>query len=109
VKTFRIGCGLLILCGSSWPQQYVISTIAGGAPPPTPGPPLTVSIGFPRAVATDNAGNMYFTGLNCVFRPGQDGVLVRVAGNSRAGHSGDGGAAANAQLSNPSGLAVAGN
>ena len=87
-------------------QQYTISTFAGGAPPPTPVPALQASIGSPAGVAADTAGNVYFTGLNCLFKIGANGVLSRVAGNARAGYSGDGGPAASAQLNAPAGLAV---
>jgi sugar lactone lactonase YvrE len=89
-------------------QQYVISTVAGGAPPPTPAAALAASIGSSYGVAVDGAGNAYFTGLNCVFKVDQNGILTRVAGNSRAGYSGDGGSALSAQLFAPSGVAVDG-
>ena len=59
-------------------------------------------------MATDAAGNAYFTSLNCVFRLDLKGVVTRVAGTSRAGYSGDGGAAMNAQLNAPNGVAVDG-
>ena len=104
--TLRIGCGLLLLAGATWAQQYVISTIAGGAPPPTPAAALTVSIGAPSGVATDSAGNVYFLSLNCVFKLDKDGDATRVAGYSRAGYSGDGGPATSAQLANPLAVAV---
>jgi sugar lactone lactonase YvrE len=87
-------------------QQYVISTVAGGAPPPTPIAGVQASIGQPQGVAVDSAGNVYFTGLNCVFKVDSKGVMTRVAGNSRAGYSGDGGPATSAQLFAPNGLAV---
>src|SRR2546426_489854 len=104
------GLGLLLVSGTAaWAQQYVISTIAGGAPPPTPIAAVNASIGLTYGVATDAAGNVYFTSDNCVFRlEQQNGVLTRVAGNSRAGYSGDGGPAINAQLSDPRGVAVDG-
>jgi hypothetical protein len=41
-------------------QEYVISTIAGGVPPPTPVVGNNASIGETGAVATDAAGNLYF-------------------------------------------------
>src|SRR3989442_1962338 len=104
------GLGLLLVSGTAaWAQQYVISTIAGGAPPPTPIAAVNASIGLTYGVATDAAGNVYFTSDNCVFRlEQQNGVLTRVAGNSRAGYSGDGGPAINAQLRDPTGVAVDG-
>src|SRR5437016_1751999 len=80
-------------------QQFVISTYAGGAPPPTPVAALYASIGYATGVAVDGAGNVYFIStLNCVFKVDVNGVLTRVAGNSRSGYSGDGGSAITAQL-----------
>jgi len=78
-------------------QQYVISTVAGGAPP-SPIIGVNASIGQPGGVAVDAVGNAYFSSLNSVFRIDQNGVLTRIAGNSRPGYSGDGGPATDAQL-----------
>ena len=97
---------LLLLCASVSPgQQYSISTVAGGAPPATPAAPTATSIGQPKRVALDSAGNVYFSAGNSVFKIA-GGNLVLIAGNSRAGYSGDGGAAVNAQLNAPVGVAV---
>ncbi len=79
-------------------NQYVISTIAGGAPPPTPTGGTSASIGGPARVATNASGNIYFTSLNSVFKVDQTGTLTRVAGTSRGAYSGDGGSAMSAQL-----------
>ena len=81
-------------------QQYVISTYAGGAPPPMPAPEWDV------AIATDPAGNTYFTSMHCVYKRDRQGVVTRIAGTSRPGYSGDGGPATSAQLYDPSGLAA---
>ena len=105
-RAYAAGCALLALAGSSFAQQYTISTIAGGAPPATPAPATSVSIGRPQRVAVDRAGNVYFTSLNCVFKLDAGGTLTRVAGNSRAGYSGDGGPATQAQLNDPAGMAI---
>jgi uncharacterized protein (TIGR03437 family) len=94
-----------------WPaaaQQYTIATVAGGAPPATPVSALGTSIGGPRRVALDKAGNLYFTSLNSVFKLDPSGVLTLIAGNSRPGYSGDGGPATAATLNNPEGVAVDG-
>ena len=72
-------------------QQYIISTYAGGAPPPTPTLSVDKAIGDARALATDDAGNLYFVSFNCVFRLDRSGVITRVAGISAPGYSGDGG------------------
>lgn len=89
-------------------QQYVISTLAGGAPPLTPVRGVDMPLNT-RAVATDTAGNVYFTStLDCVFKLDPNGIVTLVAGNSRAGYSGDGGPAVTAQLNSPLALAVDG-
>ena len=49
-------------------------------------------------MAIDVNGNVYFASLNCVFKLDGSGTLTRIAGNSRAGYSGDNGPAINAQL-----------
>ena len=79
--------GFLLFGGSVWAQQYVISTIAGGAPPTTPDKALTASIGDPTRVATDAAGNVYFGSLHSVFKVDAAGTLTRFAGNGRAGNA----------------------
>ena len=88
----------LLLIGTATAQQYVISTYAGGAPLPTPAPALELSIGIPTAVCVDAAENVYFISSNMAFKLDRDGILTRVAGNSRQGDAGDGGPALNAQL-----------
>src|ERR1035437_7954072 len=86
-------------------QQYSISTVAGGAPPATPAAAASVSIGQPARVALDASGNLYFSSSNCVFQVDAHGTVTLVAGTSRAGFSGDGGLAVNAQLNAPQGIA----
>src|SRR6266404_3704086 len=100
--------GFLFLSVTVAAQQYVISTYAGGAPPPTPAQGVNVAFGAALGVAADAAGNVYFPSLNCVFKLDQNGVLTRIAGNSRAGYSGDGGPATSAQLGARWGVAVDG-
>ncbi len=98
---------LLLASGSiALAQQYTISTVAGGAPPATPVAGLSISIGQPHRVTVDNAGNLYFSSSNSVFKLTAAGVLTLVAGNSRPGYSGDNGLAVNAQLNTPQGLAL---
>ncbi len=86
-------------------QQYSIATVAGGANPATPVSATSISIGQPRRVAVDSQGNVYFSSGNSVFKV-SGSTLTLVAGNSRAGFSGDGGPAVNAQLNAPQGIAV---
>ncbi|MBV8729572.1 MAG: hypothetical protein JO336_07165, partial [Acidobacteriia bacterium] len=108
----RLAGGLRALClallAGAAPgfAQYTISTVAGGAPPATPVTATSISIGNPRRVAVDGGGNVYFTSLNCVFKVTTGGTLTLIAGNSRAGYSGDGGPATQAQLNAPTGLAI---
>ena len=89
-------------------QQYVTSTIAGGAAPVTPAPGLALTLGSVSGVVADAGGNVYLASsdLNAVFRLDSSGVLTRVAGNSRTGYSGDGGPATNARITSPKGLAL---
>jgi len=86
-------------------QQYSISTVAGGAPPATPAAAGSISMGQPARVALDASGNLYFSASNCVFKIDAHGTVTLVAGTSRAGFSGDGGPAVNAQLNSPQGIA----
>ena len=86
-------------------QQYSISTIAGGVPPATPAVARNASIS-PEQVATDSNGNVFFSSNNAVFEIDSTGLLTRIAGNSRAGASGDGGSALDAQFNRPGGIAV---
>jgi hypothetical protein len=82
---------------SSVAQQYVLSTLAGGSPPPTPAVATADSIFPPFGIAVDSTGNIFFTSVECVFRV-IGNTLERIAGNSRKGYSGDGGPAINAQI-----------
>ena len=86
--------------------QNAVSTIAGGNPPVTPVPAATASVGDPPRVAVDSSGNVYFASLHSVFRVDAGGTLVRIAGNGRAGYTGDGAQAMSAQLITPTGIAV---
>jgi sugar lactone lactonase YvrE len=103
----RVAFGFLLWSAAAAAQQFVISTYAGGVPIlPTPTAAVNVAIGSPQAVATDAVGNVYFTGLNCVFKMDQNGVLTRVAGTGVSGYSGDGGPATSAQFVGPTALAL---
>jgi sugar lactone lactonase YvrE len=86
-------------------QQYTISTLAGAAPQSTPIVARDASIPQPLGVAADRSGNIYFVSRNTVFKVDPNGVLTRVAGNSRAGFPADGTPAADAELYYPSRLA----
>jgi uncharacterized protein (TIGR03437 family) len=90
---------------AAYAQPYIISTIAGGVPPATPVAGVSASVS-PGGIAADKSGNVYFSSRNSIFKLDTSGILTRVAGDSRAGFSGDGGPAANAELNTPKGLAV---
>jgi len=96
---------LLAAASLAFAQQYTITTVAGGAPPATPATAASASIGVPKRVAVDSAGNVYFSASNSVLRIATNGTLTLVAGNGRAGYGGDGGPAVRAQLNDPEGLA----
>ena len=106
MKSVPLVMSFLLMSGAGLAQQYVISTLAGGAAPPTPSAPMDATIGSPLGVVSDAAGNVYFSGLNCVFKLGPNGALTRVAGNTHPGYTGDGGPATGAELNSPGGVAL---
>ncbi len=72
------------------------------------GPAVDAEIFSPRGVASDRAGNLYFTDTenNRVRRIDRDtGVISTVAGNGIGGFSGDGGLGVDAEMNGPQGLA----
>jgi uncharacterized protein (TIGR03437 family) len=97
--------GFLVVCLPSWTQSYVISTLAGAGAPATPAAAVRASVGDPGRIAGDASGNIYFGSLHSVFKVDSTGTLTRVAGNGRAGNSGDGGPALSAQFLTPMGIA----
>jgi sugar lactone lactonase YvrE len=96
---------LLLASSGVFAQQYTINTFAGGSPPPNNPSAQSVALGGLGSVASDSGGNIYFISSDSVFM-NSGGALVRVAGNSRIGFSGDGGPALQAQLNNPGGIAL---
>ncbi|GAA4468623.1 hypothetical protein GCM10023093_26580 [Nemorincola caseinilytica] len=67
------------------------------------------SLKLPQSIAIDAVGNMYISEAgNHVIRKvsAGDRIMSTVAGTGIQGNSGDGGAATNAQLSTPAGIAV---
>ncbi len=103
----RIGAALFVAAGTALGQQYVISTVAGGVPAPTPVLGRAASV-QPFTVAVDDSGSTYFTSGQCVYKLDANGMLTLFAGNSRRGFSGDGGPAVDAQLAYPGALAADG-
>ena len=90
-----------------------ISTIAGNGTSGfsgDDGPASSAQLYYPRGVVVAGDGTLYIadTYNNRIRRVGVDGKISTVAGNGTSGFSGDGGPASSAQLSSPSGVAVAG-
>jgi uncharacterized protein (TIGR03437 family) len=89
----------------------IITTIAGNGIPASTGdggPAIQASLNNPQGIAVDAAGNVYISEMsgNRIRRVSTDGTITTIAGNGRAGFSGDGSAAVNAMLWKPAGLAV---
>ncbi|MBX9602908.1 MAG: hypothetical protein K2X35_18030 [Bryobacteraceae bacterium] len=65
-------------------------------------------LAWPAGLATDASGNVYIAenAGHRIRKVSPDGIIATVAGTGAAGDSGDGGAAGNAQLHYPVGIAV---
>jgi sugar lactone lactonase YvrE len=95
----------------------VITTIAGnyaqgGSYSGDGGAATNAALNTPIGVVVDAVGNLYIAdyGNNAIRKVNTNGIITTVAGNKSlgGGYSGDGGAATNASLSIPSGVAVDG-
>src|SRR5439155_1692857 len=89
----------------------IITTVAGNGTfgfSGDGGPATQAALRFPQDVAVAPDGNLYIadTGNRRIRRVGPDGIITTVAGNGTNGFSGDGGAATQAALSHPPGVAV---
>jgi sugar lactone lactonase YvrE len=75
------------------------------------GPADQAQLNRPRGIAADRAGNLYIADSenNRIRKVDTDGVITTIAGTGRQGSRGDGGSAADAELSVPRGLGVAPN
>ena len=82
-------------------QFYSYTNFPGENWPADPVPATSVSIGNPTGIATDAAGNVYIAGPSIIFKLDTSGMLTHIAGDGRNGYSGDGGAAADAELGFP--------
>jgi uncharacterized protein (TIGR03437 family) len=112
-----IGAGLLAWSVSfSLAQQYVISTVAGRGSAGLSGDggqATAAQLNYPTGVAVDPAGNLYVADQrnNRIRKVSPGGVITTIAGAGPAGvladpDIGDGALAVNAQLNNPSDVAV---
>lgn len=89
----------------------IVTTIAGNGVRGSTGdggPATDAQLDFPRALALDAEGNLYVaeTGGNRVRRVDSSGTIATIAGTGAEGSGGDGGLATEAQLNQPSALAV---
>lgn len=88
----------------------IITTVAGGGTsyPGDGGAATNAQLYDPLGMAVDVAGNLFFadTFHNRIRKVGTNGIITTIAGNGTNGYSGDGGAAINAELYFPLGLAV---
>ena len=89
----------------------VITTVAGigeGNDSGGAGPATEAALSRPRGVAADRLGNLYIadTGNHRIRRVDPSGTLSTIAGTGVSGYGGDGGLAVEAQLNQPTGVAV---
>ena len=72
------------------------------------GPAISATLYDPWGVAPDAAGNLYIadTGINRIRKVTPGGIISTVAGNGMSGFSGDGGLATNAEVDDPTAVAV---
>jgi RHS repeat-associated protein len=72
------------------------------------GPAIQAQLNNPTGLAVDSWGNLYIADSNNqrIRKIDTNGFITTVAGRSSQGYSGDGGPAIQAQLNNPTGLAV---
>ncbi len=92
-------------------NAQVISTVAGSGGTGFGGdgyPATTAAISNAMGVAVDRSGNFYISdnSNNRVRKVDVSGIINTIAGNGVSGYSGDGGAATDAEISGPFGVAV---
>ncbi len=88
----------------------IITTIAGNGingPSPDGSPATSLSLSFPKGIAIDRAGNVYFAEFFARrIRKLSGDTITTIAGNTSPGFSGDGGPATLATLREPIGIAI---
>ena len=90
--------------------QGIITTVAGTGEPDFSGdggPATSATLNVPIAVAVGPKGSLYISDWENfrIRRVDPDGTITTIAGTGDKGHSGDGGPARSARLSDPGGLA----
>ncbi|WP_263354035.1 chitobiase/beta-hexosaminidase C-terminal domain-containing protein [Acidicapsa acidisoli] len=86
-----------------------LTVVAGGGSGDDGGPATGARLSSPEDVGVDAAGNLYIadSGDNLVRKvTAATGIITTVAGTGTSGYSGDGGAATNAELNYPAGVAL---
>jgi sugar lactone lactonase YvrE len=88
----------------------IITTVAGGSYGYSGdgGAATNAALKSPNGVAVDAVGNLFIadSGNYVIRKVNASGIITTVAGNGSYGYSGDGGAATNAALTSPNGVAV---
>jgi trimeric autotransporter adhesin len=108
MRTFiSIFAAILLLATNVMAQSATISTYAGPPLPVTGLPAVSQGIDSPTSVVVDSAGAFYIASSSqCRVYRVANGTLTVIAGNGTCGFGGDGGPAASANLSAPSGVAI---
>src|SRR5579864_342770 len=114
MRTLSIAVLILALCLSSrsnaQPGQiysYSINTAVGDYPYGDGGPAAQALLSIPTKIAIDSKSAIYIADYaNHKIRKIVSGQITTLAGTGIPGFSGDGGAAVNAQLNGPAGVAV---
>jgi sugar lactone lactonase YvrE len=99
---------LLTFASRSIAQSPTITTYVGTPLPVSGQPAITQSFDYPAVAVSDGAGGFYVSVpiQNRVYRVASSGILTLTAGTGGDGYSGDGGPAIQAQLKQPTGLAL---
>ena len=89
----------------------IISTVAGNGSQGyggVGGPATNANLYLPSKTILDAHGNLFISdfGSYRILKVDTNGILTIVAGNGSGGYSGDGGAATNARIYNPTGIAL---
>jgi len=86
---------------------FTINTVIGEYPSGDQGPATAALLAYPTRVTLDGKGNVYIADTdNHRVRKVVSGTITTIAGTGTSGFTGDGAAAAAAQLDSPSGVAI---